>query len=182
VLFSTLIFCCIALCGVLFLFFSAVTGHFEISHDVSVEHEVSHDGHAEKADAGPSPFSLRVIAIFMTGFGSTAAIASSYNLSITISILIGLGAGIICGLIAYLIIRTFWSQQASSTVSQHDFVGSEGVVSVEIPEKGIGQVAIIVKSQQTYLSAHSCDAKVIEQGRTVIVKEYFSGVATVSVK
>jgi membrane protein implicated in regulation of membrane protease activity len=154
-----LVFAVIGMVGFFFLIVSALFGG-EADH--GLDHGVDH-GH----DAGPSWFSTRVIAMFLTGFGATGAIASSYGLSYPLSAGLGVATGLIVGYAGFQLIHFFMRQQASSTVEETDMVGLLGTVTVSIPQNGLGQVVLEVKGRRVFPSARACSDAVIEEGTQV---------------
>jgi len=176
-----LVFLCIAIVGLVFLLVAAVFGgesdvggeHDIGGHEVGMDHahEVSHDHEA----AGPSPFSTRVIAMFLTTFGAAGAIGRYYGMGYMGSSGVGLGAGLITGFVAWQLIALFWRQQASSMISQDELVGLTAEVKTAIPESGIGQVSLVFKSQRLHYPARSKDSKTIEEGAIVKVVQCSGG-------
>src|ERR1035438_1971427 len=118
-----LAFAVIGMVGFFFLIVSALFGGDAAGHDMD------HGGDADH-DAGPSWFSTRVIAMFLTGFGATGAIARSYELSYPLSAVLGLATGLVVGFAGFQLIHFFMGQQASSTVQEEDMVGRLGSVTV----------------------------------------------------
>jgi len=135
-----MIFICIALVGLVFLIISAIFGGHEMEHEVHFEHglEVGADSDSDSDSAGgPSPFSFRVISIFLCGFGAIGAITRSYGVSYEICSLLGLAGGLLFGFFGWLLIRGFWKNQASSIIRSADIKGSQGTVTTAIPVKGL---------------------------------------------
>jgi len=161
--------------GFLFLLISALAGgdhevgghEFHLEHD----HDVGHDHEASEGGGSPSPFSMRIIAIFLTAFGAAGAIARYYSLSYTMSSLVGLGGGFVVAFITFELITFFYHQQASSTVSSSDLLNSLAEVKIEIPAAGLGQVSVLVKNQRLYFPARSKDAIKIGIGSSVKIVE-----------
>ncbi len=164
-----LVFVVIAFTGVVFLIVSAIFGgdHEVGSHEISFEHGLDHDlDHG--FDGGVSPFSLRVIAIFLTSAGSVGAICRYYNLSYPISAFLGAVGGFIFGALGWQILRLFYKQQASSTVTSDDLTKANlAEVKTAIPASGIGQICVIVKGQRQYLPARAHDGNPIDEGASV---------------
>lgn len=159
-----LIFVLIGMVGFFFLIVSALFGG---GHDV--DHGFEAGGHDLGHEAGPSPFSLRVISLFLTAFGATGAIARSYDLGYPLSSGLGVGAGLGIGFAGFKLIEFFMHQQASSTIGEQDLEGAVGAVSVAIPAGGIGQVGITVRGQRMYSPARASGDIAIEEGAQVKV-------------
>jgi len=171
-----LVFITIALVGAFFLFVSAfLGGDHEADHDVSVDHDIDHDHDLDHGDAddagGPSPFSMRIISIFLTTFGACGAISRFYDLSYVLSSGVGVISGVIMGLIAFQLIKFFYHQQASSTINTSDMLGAVAEVKIEIPSSGLGQVSLVLKNQMVYLSARTKDGAKIPVGSSVKIVE-----------
>ncbi len=165
------VFLILAFVGVVVLLMSAVFGG---DHDLSAEHEF-HFEHGYEAAAGadhemgsgPSPFSLRIISLFVTAFGAVGAIARYNGASYVLSSISGLGGGFVIGGIGFQIMKLFYKQQATSTVCTDDLINSTGQVKIAIPKAGVGQICVEVKSQLRYFPARSNDGNEIEEGATV---------------
>lgn len=169
-----LIFAVVGMVGFFFLLVSALFGgDHDGGVDGAADHEMDHD-------AGPSPFSLRVISMFLTGFGATGAVGMAYGLKYPISSALGVVMGVVMGYAAFKLIQFFMRQQSSSTVGDDDMVGVVGEVSVAIPKGGIGQVGLTVKGQRRYPSARATGETAIEEG--VAVKVVHSAGNTVTVE
>jgi len=157
-----MIFVAIAVTGFIFLAVSALFG----DHD----HEVHVEAHDVGLGEHPSPFSLRVISLFLTAFGAAGAMARAYGTGYTVASAIGTGAGLVVGFAGYKLIMFFMGQQASSLVESEDMVGAIGQVSVTIPPGGVGQVSVAVREKRIYPMARAASADIsIEQGAQVKV-------------
>ncbi len=164
-----LLFVAVALTGVLFLVISALLGgdHDVADHEVSFEHGWDHAADHE-AGGGPSPYSLRVIAIFLTSAGSVGAICRYYGISYLLSAVLGVGGGVVIGAFGWQILRLFYRQQASSTITDEDLLrASQGEVKTAIPSSGIGQICVVVRGQRRYFPARTHDGSTIEEGASV---------------
>ncbi len=164
-----LVFLSLACVGVVFLLISAFFGG---DHDASADHEFHFEHGYEAAaghegEGGPSPFSMRVISLFVTAFGAVGAISRYYGTSYFLSSLSGLVGGVLVGGIGYQIMKFFWKQQATSTVCSEDLINSSAEVKTAIPGSGVGQISLVVKNQLRYMPARSKDGKDIEGGAIV---------------
>lgn len=153
-------FIVIALVGLFFLVVSALFGDHDADHSLETAHEVSFAEH-------PSPFSLRVISLFLTAFGSVGAMARLYGAGYTVSVGSGIGAGLVVGFAAYKLISVFMGQQSSSIIEPDALVGAVGQVSVGIPDGGVGQVNVVVKEKRLYPMARAASAGAIGEGEQV---------------
>jgi membrane protein implicated in regulation of membrane protease activity len=155
------VFAVIGMVGFFFLIVSALFGG-------DADHGLDHGADAGH-DAGPSWFSTRVIAMFLTGFGATGAIARSYELSYPLSALLGVVTGLVVGFAGFQLIHYFMRQQASSTVQEDEMVGLLGAVTVPIPSNGLGQVVLEVKGRRLFPSARATTDASIGEGAQVRV-------------
>jgi membrane protein implicated in regulation of membrane protease activity len=153
-------FILIALIGLFFLIVSALFGDHDADHSIETAHEVAFAEH-------PSPFSLRVISLFLTAFGAVGAMARLYGLGYTGSTVAGILAGAVVGFAAYKLISLFMGQQSSSGIEAEELVGIVGQVSVAIPDGGLGQVSVVVKEKRVYPMARAASAGVIVEGTEV---------------
>lgn len=164
-----LVFLILALVGVIFLLMSAVLGG---DHEMAAEHEFSFE-HGYEADSGhetgggPSPFSVRIISLFVTAFGAVGAIARYQGASYVLSSIIGLLGGLVIGAIGLQIMKFFWKQQVTSTVCSEDLLNSTGEVKTAIPASGVGQISVVIKNQLRYMPARGKDGQGIEEGAVV---------------
>jgi hypothetical protein len=140
------------------------------------EHEVSaHEAVLEHADsldpAGPSVFSVRIMAAFLTAFGVGGVVGRYYNLSHPAASGIGVVAGIAMAGIVYQFAKVLFMQQASSEVRISTLVGRTAEVSVAIPANGVGQVSLIAGGERVEHIARSAGGVALARGTAVIVKE-----------
>jgi len=137
--------------GLAYILVTGLLGHIfggdnDTDGDVSGDNDSSHDT--------ISVFSPKVIALFMVGFGAGGSVATYYDLGVIASTLIGLGSGFALGGIALLGLRLLYGQQASSEISIGDAVGLTGIVTIDIPAVGTGEVGVTVRGQyMTYFAA-----------------------------
>ena len=171
------IFIALAVVGFLFLLVSAIfggdhdVGGHDISHDVDASHDV--------VQGGPSPFSLRVISIFITAFGAAGAIAALLHAPAWAIILIATVSGLLMGAIALVLLRFCYGQQSTSSVDADEMVGQMGQVKTAIPTSGVGQVSVVVKSQRFYPIARSKGGEEIEEGAAVKIVQYLGDMVIV---
>jgi membrane protein implicated in regulation of membrane protease activity len=170
----------IALVGALFLFVSFIIGEVgDFFDDVgdTVGDQLAEIGigeadaaHADMGDAeGPSPFSLRNLMAFLTAYGASGLITSTYGWSTLASSLFGLIPGTVIAFVAYQLMSALYRQQASSVVEVGNLLGSSGVVDVSIPAGGVGRVTVSTDTGTSSFIARSRDGQTISTGETVIV-------------
>jgi hypothetical protein len=164
-----LIYGAIAVIGVLLLLGMLLVGeifggdHDISAHDVAVGHgDADHGG-------GPSIFSTRIIASFLTAFGVGGIVARYYDLSHPAASGVGVLAGVIMSSIVYQFAKLLYSQQASSELHMTGLVGMPARVSVAIPAAGVGQIAVSAQGQSSEHIARSADGQAIARNADVVI-------------
>jgi membrane protein implicated in regulation of membrane protease activity len=185
-----LFFLFIALAGVSFLALSFILGEigeaFDSVGDVIGDHVDlpigDHDfggGHGE-AD-GPSPLSLRNLMAFLTAFGASGLITSSYGWDTLESSLFAIIPGLAMAFVAYRFMKALYGQEASSVLEVASLVGRAGVVEVGVPQSGLGRVLMnTAGGGRSSFIARSEDGSPIASGESVIVKSTLGGDLVVS--
>lgn len=170
------VFGSIGLLGFVYLMITALTGGF--GHDAD-GHDVhggdSHGGDGHNGEATISVFSPKVIAIFLVTFGGVGMIASNYGKSAWFSVFAGLCSGIVLAILALVLLRMFYRQQATSIIDTNLAVDQVGQVTIGIPEGGVGEVGVTVAGSYSSYSARSEDGKPISNGRRVKIKSNAGG-------
>lgn len=139
-------------------------GDHDVHVDVGGDHgDVSHEG-------GPSIFSARVMASFLTAFGVGGVVSRYYGLSHPASSGVGVVAGIVMSGLVYQFAKILYSQQASSEVHMAALVGRVAEVTVGIPPGGVGQVTLEYGGERTTQIARSSGGEAIAPGTVVVVK------------
>jgi membrane protein implicated in regulation of membrane protease activity len=162
-----LIYAAVGLVGFLILMGMLVVGDLFGDHDVG-GHDVA-VGHADFDAGGPSLFSIRTMAAFLTAFGVGGIIGRYYELSHPASSGVGIVAGIVMAGIVYQFARLLYSQQASSEVRMTTLVGRTAEVSIAIPPGGVGQVALTVGGERTEHIARSTLDRPLPRGSVVVI-------------
>jgi len=162
-----LIYAGIGAFGLLFLLVMLFVGEvFGGDHDFEGEH----DGIGDHGDSGgPSMFSARVMASFLTAFGFGGVVGRYYDLSHPAASGVGIVAGIVLAGIVYQFARILYSQQASSEIRMTGLVGRTAEVTVAIPRDGVGQVALTYSGERTEHIARSGDGQAIARGAEVVI-------------
>lgn len=155
------IFIAIAAIGFLFLIVTLVFG--EIFDLFDVDHDLEH--------GGPGFFSSRVMAVFITAFGGTGAIATNYGLSPMPAAAAGIASGFFFGGLIFLFARFLYGQQASSDVHPTDLVGQSCRVVIAIPSGGLGQVRCRVGEELVDKIARARDDSVVPENTPVVIEE-----------
>ncbi len=158
-----LLFASIGLLGFAILLISLMFGT-DHDHDFSGhDHDTVSDG-----DGGPSVFSVKMFAIEMVGFGVTGfGVLAGTDLSMLVASLFGLGGAVVMGLLGFMIIKSIWKQQASSTITRTDIIGAIGHLIDAVPANGVGQVACSVRGREDTYIARTKDGHAIPLGTTV---------------
>lgn len=140
-------------------------------HDASVDHDVSHGGHAEGGGGWQAWFSIKVLSAFGTAFGASGAISSIHANTAAWSIPIALGSGFVCGFVVKTLIGFLGNQEGNATYSRTDLAGQEGTIIMGILEGDeIGEAQFIVDGQIVNFPAKSSDGKSISQGEKIVVE------------
>ena len=150
---------------VLMLFVGEVFGGDHEIHagDVGADHgDFGHEG-------GPSIFSARIMASFLTAFGVGGVIARYYDLPHPAAAGCGVVTGVVMSGIVYQFAKVLYSQQASSEVRMVRLIGKTAEVTVGIPHGGMGQVTLEDGGERTMQIARSKDGSAIPPGSAVVV-------------
>jgi membrane protein implicated in regulation of membrane protease activity len=163
-----IIYASIGLFGLLFLLVMLFVGEFfGGDHDVHVDHDGA-AGHGEAAEGGgPSIFSARIMASFLTAFGVGGVVARYYDLSHPAASGVGIVAGIVMAALVYQFARILYSQQASSEVHMSSLVGKTAEVTVGIPAGGVGQVTLASGGERTMHIARAAAGGPVPPGTEV---------------
>jgi membrane protein implicated in regulation of membrane protease activity len=170
----------IALVGAVFLFVSFIVGEVGDFFD-NVGDAIGDQladvgiGEADAAHAdlgggeGPSPFSLRNLMAFLTAYGASGLITSTYGWSTLASSLFGLIPGTAIAFVAYQLMGTLYRQQSSSVVEVSNLTGAAGVVDISIPAGGVGRVTVSTNTGTSSFIARSRDGVAIGPGEKIVV-------------
>jgi membrane protein implicated in regulation of membrane protease activity len=137
-------------------------GDHELSHEMAVGHDVDHSG-------GPSLFSTRIIAAFLTAFGVGGVVGRYYGLSHPLASGIGVIFGVVMASVVYQFAKILYSQQASSELRMAGLVGTQAEVSVAIPPNGVGQIVVQSLGERTEHIARSAGGSAIARGSQVTI-------------
>jgi membrane protein implicated in regulation of membrane protease activity len=160
-----LVYTAVGAIGLLFLLTMLFVGDlFGGDHDF--DHGFDHDG---DGGGGPSFFSARIIAAFMTAFGVGGVVARYYELSHPASSGVGVATGFVMAGLVYQFARFLYSQQASSELRMAGLVGRHGEVTIGIPSGGVGEITVTVGGERTTHIARSADGAAIAAGTEVVV-------------
>ena len=135
------------------------------------DHDLGHDGDIGDHDAGggPSIFSIRIMAAFLTAFGAGGVIARNYQFSHVGASAIGIACGVVMAGIVYQFAKMLYAQQASTDLRMSGLVGAAGEVSVAIPPGGVGQITISAAGERTEHIARAVDGRAVPRGTPVTI-------------
>jgi len=136
-------------------------------HDADV-HAAALD-HGDADFGGPSLFSVRTMAAFLTAFGVGGVVGRYYGLSHPAASFAGIAGGVVMAGIVYQFAKLLYSQQASSEVRMTSLVGRTAEVSVAIPADGVGQVAVSVGGERSEHIARSTSSTPLPRGAEVVI-------------
>ena len=162
-----LVYGAIGIFGFLILLVMLLAGEF-----TGGDHEVGgHDVAGDHGDTGggPSVFSARIMASFLTAFGVGGLVARYYDLSHPAASGAGVASGIVMSGIVYQFAKILYSQQASSEVRMTALVGRSAEVSVAIREGGVGQITLTFGGERTEHIARSADGGALPLGAEVVI-------------
>ncbi|SRR6266540_2876998 len=161
-----LIYAAIGLVGFLILLAMLVVGDvFGGDHDIG-GHDVAH---GEADGGGPSVFSVRIMASFLTAFGVGGVIGRYYELSHPAASGVGVVLGVVMAAVVYEFAKILYGQQASSELRMTSLVGKTAEVSIAIPPGGVGQVTLVVGGERTEHIARAVAGAAVSQGTEVVI-------------
>jgi membrane protein implicated in regulation of membrane protease activity len=165
-----LIFAAIGAFGLLFLLVMLFFGGGHDLHvgDMDGGHDVSH---APDGEGGPSIFSSRIIASFISAFGFGGTIGRYLEFGYPASSAFGIVSGVVLASIVFKFAEILYSQQASSEVKMTSLVGMTAEVAIAIPEGHLGQISLSAAGERSMHIARSRDGKAIPQGTSVVIRE-----------
>lgn len=159
-----LIFFAIALFGVILLIGGSIFGH---DHD----HDGGHDSDSDHGGSEPtvSIFSVKVIGVFIMGFGAAGTIAKYYDADNVIASISGLCFGLFLGLCMYMFLRLIYGQQANSMVRTEEAIGKNGIVTIEIGPNSVGKVEVSIGDISQIYMAQGKENKSFRKGERIKV-------------
>lgn len=166
------VFIGIAALGFLILLTSFFFGEiFEHFGDGGWDHDLGH--------GGPSFFSMRVLSVFITGFGGFGAVAIHYGLNVLPASGVGFLSGLGCAGAIYSFARFLFSQQATTESKTSDLLGKAARTIVAIPAGGVGQVRCQIGEELIDKMAKSKDGIAIAENTIVLVEQVLGEVVIV---
>ncbi|MEZ4493415.1 MAG: hypothetical protein R3C29_08915 [Dehalococcoidia bacterium] len=140
------------------------------------------DSGAEIGDS-PSPFSSRVLFVFLTAFGGIGFIGQTADWPVGGSILAALAGGLaVAGGTFFLIVLPMAKQQGSVHLSIDDLLNLEAQVTDEIPGSGVGKISVVPPGTGTRMAraARSRDGNLIRAGTAVRILSVGPNTVTVA--
>ena len=193
---TTITFFTIFLVGVAFSAFSLVLGGLGAHADHDVGHDIGHDtdahdgsgdhhGGDDGAQGGTlsvGMFSVRGVALLATGFGGAGFLIYVSTGKILFSTASALVGGYIFAFVVLYTLKIFKSQQANSMISLSAAIGADGIVTISIPEDGLGEVSLVVSGTEMFKPARSVNGRPIKSGARVQVSQVSGGTLVVTGK
>ena len=131
---------------------------------------------------GASPFSSRVIFVFVTAFGGFGMIGMALEWSIWATVLFASAGGLmVAGGTFFLIVAPLARQQGTTSVHSTDFLGLEGQATSDIPAQGLGRISIVAPTSGARVAqpARSATGETIPFGTAVRVVHVGANALTV---
>jgi hypothetical protein len=142
----------------------------------------SGDAGSELGEQGASPFSSRILFVFLTAFGGFGYIGQALDWGTPAAVTLALAGGLVVAAgTFFLIVLPMSRQQGSVHVTENDYLNLEGQVTADIPDGGLGRVTFVVPASGARVSpaARSANGQRIPFGTAVKVIGAGSGVVTV---
>lgn len=154
--------------------FSGGDTDVDVDGDVSLDTDVAH---------GPSVFSIKMVALLMVGFGATGfGVRATTDWSMFQASMAGIVGAVILTSIGYVILRAFYTSQASMTIGDSDIIGVEANLIDKIDGSHNGQVSCMIRGREFTFLARSHDAQTIEKGAIVKIVGKTGNIVTVEKK
>lgn len=107
-----------------------------------------HDGHFHDTDASFKLLSMQGVTSFFMMFGLVGiAMRQGSHFGPAASIAAALGAGLFSMWLTAIIFKAALRLQTSGTIDMHNAIGTEGVVYLTVPPKGMGKVQVEVQGR-----------------------------------
>jgi hypothetical protein len=162
-------------------------GHVHLPDAHGHAHAGGEGGHAHAGDAqaqhlaGPSPFNLLTILVFITWFG-----AAGYVLRVTSGLIAGFGflLAVLIGLagaalIHLVLAKILWRGQSQLDPLLYERAGTIAQVTSSIRAGGTGEIVYLLDGNRMVDGARSDDGSAIPTGANVVILRYDGGLAYV---
>jgi membrane-bound ClpP family serine protease len=120
-------------------------------------------------------FSSAVIGGFVSAFGFGAAVMQGLGTPSFVSVLVGLGAGVAVGWLAWWLTRLVKDGGSDGTLTADDALGRSGKVVTSIPAEGFGTIRLMIGGHSVQLNAKA--EAPVEPGTEVHVTQILSPTA-----
>jgi len=124
--------------------------------------------------------SLRGLCLLAVGLGGVGFVVQLHTGKVFFSTAAGIASGYVFAIGILYLLRIFKSQQSNSLVDHNQAVGQQAVVTLGIPENGLGEIRTVISGSEVYKTATSNDGKSIPAGTRVKIDSVSSGSAVVS--
>lgn len=151
--------------GFLFLIVSLFIGDVFDSFDFGFDHPDVDGG------SGVGVLDSRVISVFLTAFGLIGAVSLNAGIGAILSLIVGLGSGLVFGGVIFAFGYLLYSQESTSSVSDRDLIGRMAQVTVTIKPSSVGQISCVVGEERVEKLARSSDGEEISVGETVLIED-----------
>jgi membrane-bound ClpP family serine protease len=129
---------------------------------------------------GPSIFSFKMASLLMVGFGAFGfGMRATTDVSMFWASMVGCGGALLVAIAGYVILRIFYTSQASSTITDRDIIGSDANLIDSIPANGNGQVACVVRGRECTFIARTSDGSTLDRGLPVRIVAKSGSIVTV---
>jgi membrane protein implicated in regulation of membrane protease activity len=132
-----------------------------------------HSGFLEALDN--DVFSTAVLGGFVSAFGFAAALMDGIGTPTLITVLVGAGAGVVVGWLAWWLTKLVKDGGSDATLTADDALGRSGRVISAIPSEGYGAVRLTIGGHSVQLNAKA--EAPIEPGTEVHVTQILSPTA-----
>ena len=139
-------------------------------HEPGIDHDAD-GGHAEAGSGLGAWFSIRVISIFGTAFGTVGAICKSNGVGFAWTMTWAVASAVILAGLIKILMDYLRRQEGGGTFSREQLLNVTGTVIMPIMEGAIGEAQFIVAGQNVNVPAQSVDGKAILQGEQVVVSK-----------
>jgi len=154
--------------------------------DVDVDADVDFDADVDVDHGGPGPLGVKLILLFLVGFGTMGFVASYFNWNFLGTkvdhLFVAVAGGAASYWLLYQLLKLLYKQQATSQIVGHSIVGRSALVVIAFGKGGVGEInAEDPKTGQTiYMRAQSIDTEAeFKKGDRVKVKAVINGLAQV---
>jgi hypothetical protein len=153
--------------------------HLHMHHGGGVAH--AHGASGAHHGSGVSKFNFGTIAAFLTWFGGTGYILSSWGrIGIALILIVAVAIGLVGAVIIFLFAAKVLAP-ADRPLDPADYrmVGSLGTVSCPVTRNGTGEMIFVQQGRRSAVPIRSESGSPIPSGKEVVVTRYEQGIAYV---